>query len=275
VAASIHPSAIVHPGAVLGEDVVIGPHCLIEDNVILGDRTRIDGFALIKSNVRMGADNRVHSHACVGGEPQDLKYKGEETWVEIGDRNTIREFVTIHRGTVGGGGRTIVGSDCLLMAYVHLAHDCHLGDRVILANAVMLGGHVTLGTGASIGGMTGVAQFVRIGEYAFLGAMSGLGMDLPPYMLAAGSRASLHSLNLVALRRLGISKEAFGALNLSYKRIFRSEIPRADALASVEAEFGHIPEIAKILEFIRNSKRGIVTPEKGVENGSEPVDFTN
>lgn len=269
--AQIHPTAVVHPGAELDDGVVIGPHCVVEDKVFLGAGTRLEAFSLVKPYVRMGRDNIIHSHACVGGEPQDLKFKGEETWVTIGDGNHIREYVTIHRGTAGGGGQTVIGSGCLLMAYVHVAHDCHLSDNVIMANAAMLGGHVHIGRNSAIGGMSGVHQFVNIGEYAFLGAMSGLGQDLPPYMLAAGSRASLHSLNVVALRRLGVSRETMSAMNQTYKRVYRSETPRDEAMASVEKDFSHIPEVMSVVAFIRASKRGTVTPDKTGNGAPEPT----
>ncbi len=259
---TIHPSAVVDPKAKLGENVDIGPFCVVEDNVELGDGTRLDAFATVKSHTSMGAGNRVHSYACVGGEPQDLKYHGEESRLTIGDNNAIREYVTIHRGTQDGGGLTSIGSGCLLMAYVHIAHDCHLRDGVILSNAVSLAGHVLIEEHASIGGMTGVHQYVRIGKGAFLGAMSGLGQDLPPYMLAAGARASLHGPNLIGLRRRKAPQETIAAVKTAYKRIFRSGDLRQDSLDLVLQEFSAINEVANLVDFIRSSERGVVSPAK-------------
>ncbi len=260
MAVRIHPTAIVHPGAELGNDVEAGPFCVIQDRVVVGDRTRVEAFAQVHSYTRIGSDCRIFSYASVGGEPQDLKFSGEESWLSIGNRTTIRENCTINRGTAGGGGETRIGDNCLLMAYVHVAHDCRVGNGVILSNAAMLAGHVVIEDCAVIGGMSGVHQFVRVGEYAFVGAMSGLPQDLPPYMLAAGSRARMHGPNLIGLRRYAFSPEFIPALRTVYKRIFRSDTPRKEALDSVEAEFGHFPQMRTLVEFIRSSERGILSP---------------
>ncbi len=182
---TIHPTAIVHPDAALGNDVEVGPYAIIEDKVTIGDRCRIGSHAQILSHTTMGTDNTVFSFASVGGTPQDLKFQGEESYLVIGNNNSIREYVTLHRGTSGGGGFTRIADECLLMAYVHVAHDCKLGNNVILSNAAMLAGHIEIGDYAVIGGMSGVHQFVRIGECAFLGAMSGLGMISLPTCLPA------------------------------------------------------------------------------------------
>jgi UDP-N-acetylglucosamine acyltransferase len=261
VATQIHPSAIVHPGAQLGQDVVVGPCCVVEDKVSIGDRCRLDPFCQIKAFTTLGADNRVHSYALVGGEPQDLKFRGEETHLTVGDNNQIREYATLHRGTEDGGGLSSVGSGCLLMGYVHVAHDCHIGDGVILSNGAMLAGHVTIDSGAIVGGMSGVHQFVRIGEEAFVGAMSGLGQDLPPFMLAAGARAKVHGPNFIGLKRKGYSQETMAALKTAYKSIWRSETPRQEALDDVESALGSHPEIRKLVAFIRQSERGVVSAQ--------------
>jgi len=264
----IHPTAVVHPGAEIGEGSVVGPYCIIEDRVVLGKNTRMDAFSQVKSYTRMGEGNRVYSYALIGEEPQDLKFHGEDSWVEIGDNNRIREFVTIHRGTEGGAAVTRVGSGCLLMAYVHLAHDCILGNGVIMSNAASLAGHVDVGDNAIIGGMTGIHQFVRIGKNAFIGGMTGVGLDVPPFCLASGDRARLHGLNLVGLTRRGMPKEKISALKSAYKTIFRSNLDREQALAEVEQTLGQYQEVAEFLDFIRTSERGITPAAKGNNKGN-------
>jgi UDP-N-acetylglucosamine acyltransferase len=266
VSTSIHSTAQIAAGATIGENVTIGPNCLIEDNVVIGDGVVLDAFSQVKEYSRLGDNVHVHSYAIVGGQPQHLAYKGEETWVEVGENTVIREFATVHRGTVQGHGRTAIGANCFLMAYVHVAHDCLLGDHVIMSNASSLAGHVEIGDHVMVSGMSGVHQFVRIGEYAFLGAMGGFGQDVPPFTLATGVRASLHGLNLIGLRRNGFSREAIFALKKAYQQLFRSETVREKALVQVEEELGEFPEVTRFLEFIKSSKRG-VTPHK--DNGDE------
>ena len=260
MAVSIHPTALVDPRAQLGEGVVVGPYCVVEgEKVAVGDGTRLDAFAQVKSHTVIGRGNRIHSYACLGGEPQHLGFKGEDTMVEIGDNNVIREYVTVHRGTAKGLGYTRIGSGCMLMAYVHIAHDCELGDRVIMANAASLAGHVSIGDCATVNGMSGVHQFVRIGEFSFLGAMGGFSQDVPPYTIATGVRAKLHGLNLIGLRRGGFSRENIGALKKAYQLIWRSDLTREEALEEALATLGDAPEVVRLVEFIRGSERG-VTP---------------
>ncbi len=258
----IHPSAIVHPGAVLGTGVTIGPFAIIEGDVRVGDGTIIDAGAQIKRFTTLGADNHVHSMACVGGEPQDLKFHGEETRLEIGDRNKIREFSTIHRGTEGGGALTRVGSDNLMMAYSHIAHDCVVGDNNVLANAATLAGHVIVGNEVVVGGLSAVHQFVTIGDFAFIGGKTGVAQDVPPFMLTVGERATLRGLNLIGLRRHGFSSEEISALKSAYKLIWRSNQERNEVMQQVETELGSFPQVMKLLDFIRSSKRGTITPER-------------
>ena len=253
----IHPSAVVHPGAQLGKNVSIGPFCLIDDQTIIGDGTQIDAHSQIKSFTRLGTDNHVHSYASLGDAPQDLKYRGEDTWLEIGDRNRIREFTTLNRGTVEGGGKTLIGSDCFIMAYAHIAHDCILGDGVILANAATLAGHVHVGKRAVIGGLSAVHQFARIGEFAFIGGKTGVAQDVPPYMLASGERAKLHGPNVIGLRRSGFSQEDISALKKAYRIIWRGGHRKEAAMEMVEQEFGSLPSIKVLLEFLRTSNRGV------------------
>ncbi len=268
----IHPTAVVDPGAELGKDVAVGPFCIVEQDVAIGDGTTLDACSQVKAHTRMGRGNRLHTHAIVGGEPQDLKFHGEKSLLEVGDNNVFREFCTIHRGTENGGGVTRIGNGGLFMAYVHVAHDCILGDGVIMSNASSLAGHVVIGDHVIIGGMCGVHQFVHVGEFGFVGAMSGLGQDLPPYMLASGARARLHGLNLIGLRRRGFPAEALSALKKAYKTIFRSGRERQEALASVMEEFGAVPQVAKLVDFIRGSARGIVTPAVRGDNGDDTQD---
>ncbi len=263
--ATVHPTAIVHPDAKLAPDVEVGPFCHIEQDVEIGAGSRLDPYAQVLRYTRVGRNCRIHSQAVVGGEPQDLKFRGEPSTLEIGDNTVIREFVTLHRGTQGGGGVTSVGNSCLLMAYVHVAHDCILGDHVILSNAAMLAGHVTIGSHAVVGGMTGVHQFVHVGEHAFVGAMSGLPQDVPPYLLASGSRAKLHGPNIIGLRRHGFSQDFINGLRSCYRKIFRSETPRRQALDEAFAEFGHLTELGVFFDFIRNSERGLLSAS--VKNG--------
>jgi UDP-N-acetylglucosamine acyltransferase len=267
---TVHPTAIIHPDARLAQDVEVGPFCTIEQDVEIGAGSRLDPYAQVLRYTRVGQNCRIHSQAVIGGEPQDMKFRGEPSTLEIGDNTVIREFVTIHRGTEGGGGVTRVGNSCLLMAYVHVAHDCILGDHVILSNAAMLAGHVVIGSHAVVGGMTGVHQFVHIGEHAFVGAMSGLPQDVPPYLLASGSRARLHGPNIIGLRRHGFSQEFLNALRSCYRRIFRSETPRRQALEESFKEFGHLTELGVFFDFIRNSERGLLSAN--VKNGEPGSD---
>lgn len=259
---TIHPTAIVASQATLGVEVTVGPYAIIEGQVQIGDGTRIDAGAQIKRNTTLGAHNHVHSMACVGGEPQDLKFHGEISSLIIGDRNKIREFSTIHRGTEGGGGITRVGSDNLMMAYSHIAHDCLIGDSNVLANAATLAGHVTIGSDVVIGGLSAVHQFVTIGDFAFIGGKTGVPQDVPPFMLAVGERATLRGLNLIGLRRHGFSSEEIHALKSTYKLIWRSNQERNEVIQQVETELGHFPQVMKLLEFIRASKRGTISPER-------------
>lgn len=267
MATVIHPTAQVSPTAELGDDVTIGHCAVVEDNVVIGDGSRVDAFASIKAYTRMGKNNNIHSYAMVGGIPQDLKFRGEVSWLEMGDNNTVREFATLHRGSEGGGGITRIGSGNLFMAYTHIAHDCILGSGIVMSNSAMIAGHVVVEDGAILGGFAGVHQFTRIGTHAFVGAMSGIGMDVPPYMLAAGPRAELHGPNLVGLRRLQASREVIAAIRSAYRAIWLSGAPRAEALDRVEKEFGAIPQVEEIIAFVRASARGVLPASSKEGNG--------
>lgn len=259
---AIHETAIVHPQAQVGTEVQIGPYCVVDAEVRIGRGTRLDPFVHIQSHTTLGEDNHVHSYACVGGVPQDLKFQGEQSVLEIGDRNTIREYVTLNRGTADGGGLTRVGSDCLLMAYSHVAHDCQVADGVILANAATLAGHVSIGAHAVIGGLSAVHQFVSIGEFCFIGGKTGVAQDVPPYVLAAGERASMRGLNLVGLKRRGFNKETIQALRKVYSLVLRSGLTRDEAIAQALQQWGDIEQVQRFLEFIQNSERGVIPQER-------------
>lgn len=264
----IHPTAMVSPSAVLGENVQVGHCAVIEDNVIIGDNTRVEPFASVKRFTRMGKGNVIHSYAMVGGIPQDLKFHGEESWLELGDNNNVREFATLHRGTEGGGGLTRIGSNNLFMAYTHIAHDCIIGSNVVMSNSAMLAGHVTVGDGAILGGFAGVHQFTRIGKNAFIGAMSGIGMDVPPYMLATGNRAELHGPNLVGLRRIQASRELIAEIRAVYRILWLSGLPRKEALDQVMSEYSQVAQIAEIVDFIRASQRGVMAAATKEHDGA-------
>lgn len=265
MATEIHPSALVDSNAQLGENVKIGPFCIIEGNTVIGDNCTLDANVQIKSFTRMGKGNTLDSGVIIGGLPQHLGFKGEETWVELGDNNILREYATIHRATGVDIGResTVVGSNCMLMAYSHVAHDCVLGDHVIMASSANLAGHIEVGNYVTIGGMSGIHQFVRIGDYAFVGAMSGFGQDIPPYMIATGVRGALQGPNSIGLRRNGFKAKTCNALKKAYKLIFRSEIARKDALDAAEKEFSEFPEVQNLVDFIRSSKRGVAVAGHG------------
>jgi UDP-N-acetylglucosamine acyltransferase len=262
---NIHPSAFVSSGAEIADNVTIGPCAMVGDNVSIGEGCRIDGFAIVRPYTRMGRDNHVFSHAMVGEIPQDLKFRGEVSWLEIGDNNRIREFSTLHRGTEGGGGVTRVGDNCLLMAYIHVAHDCQLGSNIVMSNCATLAGHVVVGDSAIIGGLSAVHQFVRIGHNAFVGGMTGIGMDLPPYLLASGERAGVCGPNVVGLRRLNLPKENMAAIRAAFRLIWLSGTPRKEALEKAAVEFAHIPQVMEIVDFVRGSQRGVMAADRNAE----------
>ncbi|MBI5446237.1 MAG: acyl-ACP--UDP-N-acetylglucosamine O-acyltransferase [Deltaproteobacteria bacterium] len=254
----IDPRAIVDPRAELGEGVEVGPFAMVGPHVKVGAGTTIGAHALVEGHTTLGAGCRVFPFASVGTTPQDLKYKGEETHLVIGERTIVREYASLNVGTIGGGGTTRIGSDCLLMAYTHVGHDCSLGDLVILANAATLAGHVTIQEWAGIGGLTAVHQFVRIGEHAYVGGCSAVTMDVPPYLSAAGNRAKLYGLNQVGLRRRGFSEDSLKALRRAYRAVFRSTGTLSSCLAAVRETPDYArPEVRKFIEFMADSERGV------------------
>ncbi|MBD3867093.1 MAG: acyl-ACP--UDP-N-acetylglucosamine O-acyltransferase [Acidobacteria bacterium] len=254
---SIHPTAIVDPGAELDEGVIIGPHAVIADRVRIGSGCSIGASTVIQGPTVLGSDNVIHPMTSIGGDPQDLKYAGEETTLTIGSRNRIREFVTINRGTAGGGGKTVVGDDNLLMAYAHFGHDCLVGHRTVFANAATLAGHVEVGNDATIGAYSGVHQFCRIADHAFIGGYSVVTRDAMPWVLTVGNRATSHGVNLVGLRRSGLPKETIRAIKQCYMTLFRSKLGLEEAVEQVREANGEIPEIRYFLEFVRSSERGV------------------
>jgi UDP-N-acetylglucosamine acyltransferase len=263
----IHPTAVVHDGAVVADDAVIGPYSVIGPRVTLGSGTVIDHHVSVMGRTTMGSGNRVHPFASIGGPPQDLKYKGEDTALVIGDRNTIREFVTLNLATASGSGVTSIGSDCLFMAYVHVAHDCVVGNGVIMANCATLAGHVHIDDRAIIGGLTAIHQFCRIGRSTMIGGCSAIVKDVVPFSLVSGNRAYVHGLNLVGLRRQGFTATDVGHLKHAFRIIFRSRLMQREALETVAREIPATPAITHLLEFVQGSKRGLTTaPRTG---GSE------
>jgi UDP-N-acetylglucosamine acyltransferase len=255
---TIHPSAVVSPKAHLGQNVSVGPYVVIEENVTVGDGTTIAPHALISRGTRLGRECRVFHSAAVGGPPQDLKYKDEPTTLEVGDRTTIREFATLNRGTVASG-KTTIGSDCLIMAYAHIAHDCRVGNQVIIANCSALAGHVTIEDWVIVGGLTPIHQFVRIGIHSMVGGGVRVAKDVPPYVLASQSPVIFEGLNLIGLRRRGFSRATIDLIDTAYRLIYRSGLNVSQAVTRIRQEIDLIPEIQTLLDFVTSSRRGIIS----------------
>ena len=254
----IHSTAIVHAdGARIHESVEIGPYAVIGANVSIDEGTRVGAHAVIEGWTEIGKDNRIFQFTSIGADPQDLKFHGEVSSLRIGDRNTIREFVTMHRGTEDGGSETVVGNDNLFMAYAHVAHDCVIGNRVILANGATLGGHVRVEDWAILGGLSAVHQFTRIGSHAMISGGSMVAQDIAPYLIAQGDRAKAVGINLIGLKRRNFSDETLRDIKQAYKLMFRSNLRQEEALARITAEVSDAPEIKAFVEFIRASERGV------------------
>jgi UDP-N-acetylglucosamine acyltransferase len=253
----IHPTAIIHPNAILGNDVSIGPYTIIGEGVTIADGCEIGPHVVIEGVTTIGEYSRISQFACIGGPPQDITYRGEPTRVEIGARVRIREYVTVHRGTVKGGGVTVIGDECFLMAYCHVAHDCSLGEGVIMANSAHLGGHIQIGRKAILGGVVAVHQFVRVGEFALVGGVSGVAKDVPPFTLASGARIYVYGLNEVGLRRNGFSRETILTLKRAFKLAFRSGLPLKQAAERIRVEMQQTPEAVRFADFLVSSRRGM------------------
>jgi UDP-N-acetylglucosamine acyltransferase len=253
----IHPTAIVHPGAEIGADVQIGPYAVIGEHVKIGRGTTVGPSAVIEGWTEIGENNRIFHLCSVGAIPQDLKYRGEETYLKIGNGNIIREFATIHLGTVTGDGETTIGDNNLFMAYSHVAHDCHIGNRVIMANGATLAGHIRVEDFAILGGLCAVHQFVRIGESVMIAGGSMVGQNVPPYTMASGDRAALHGLNLVGLKRRGFSEEVIADLKKAYRILIRSGLRTEEALTRIRGEIPQSAEVSHFVDFVEQSERGI------------------
>ena len=253
MSATVHPTAVVAPGAVLGDGVEIGPYCVLGDQVSVGPATRLVSHVVVSGPAVIGARNLVHPFAVLGAPPQDRSYAGEPTSVELGNDNVIREHATIHRGTVRGGGLTRVGDGNLLMVGVHVAHDVHLGDRVTLTNGTLLAGHVRIGSYVVTGGHAAIAPFVHVGESAFVAGGAMVERDVPPYMIAAGDRARVRAINRVGLARRGVPSESCAAIKRAFKLLYLNGQPRSVALEQVHAELGEDPWVARLVAFIRES----------------------
>ncbi len=255
---AIHPTAIVHPDARIGEGVEIGAYSMVGEHVSIGDGTRIGPHVVITGHTRIGRDNRIFQFCSLGEIPQDKKYNGEPTELEIGDRNVIRESCTFNLGTAQDAGVTRIGSDNWIMAYVHIAHDCQVGNHTTFANNASLAGHVHVGDHAILGGFTGVHQFCRIGAHVMTGISSVVFKDIPPYVLAAGQPAAPHGINSEGLKRRGFSTEALAALKRAYKLLYREGRTLAEARSELEILRQEAPEVGLMADFLDQSTRGIV-----------------
>ena len=258
MSASIHETAIVSSSARVGNDCYIGPFCTIGDEVTIGDGVRLDSHVVVDGRTSIGSGTRVYPFVSIGLAPQDLKYGGEPTAVEIGERNHIREFVTIHRGTAGGGGTTRIGNENLLMAQAHVAHDCQLGSNIIMANAATLAGHVEIADRASVGAYSGVHQFCRVGYEAFVGGYSVVVKDAPPFAIIQGNHAKCYGLNRIGLKRRGYSKETIEKLNHAYHLYLSAKLNTTQAIERMRAEITDCKEVDMLVDFIESSKRGVV-----------------
>jgi UDP-N-acetylglucosamine acyltransferase len=253
----IHPSAIVSSHAVLGARVDIGPFAIVGDGCEIGDDCEIAARATLERDVKLGVGVKVGIGTVLGGAPQDLKYAGEHTTVEIGDGTVIREYSTVNRGT-SQSFKTTVGSHCLLMSYVHIAHDCHIGNGVIIANGVQLAGHVVIEDKATLSGLSAVHQFARIGRYSFIGGMSRVSKDIPPFLKAVGNPLKLYGLNTIGLQRNGFAEDVMRELKRAYRLFFRSDLNLSQAMQRAETELEMFPEVLELIRFVEASGRGVV-----------------
>lgn len=254
---TINHLAVVHPDASIGDDVIIEPFVVIEENVVIGSNTHIQAHAHIKSGTRIGEHCKIFTGAAIGATPQDLKFSGEESVVFIGDRTVIREYVTVHRGT-SATGQTVIGKDCLVMAYCHVAHDCVVGSNVILANAVQLGGHAEVGDWAIVGGLTGVHQFEKIGKHAMVGAGFRVMKDVPPFVRAGHHPLSFSGINTIGLRRRGFTEDSIDIITETYRILYQSGLNITDAIEQLERDYNTCQETKDIVEFVKRSTRGII-----------------
>jgi UDP-N-acetylglucosamine acyltransferase len=255
----IHTQAVVAASARLGTGVKIGPYAIVGENVSLGDGCLVDAHAVVQGPATIGKHNVFHPFCTVGGDPQDLKFHGEQTELTVGDGNTFREYVTVSRGTVGGGGKTTIGNGSLFMAYSHIAHDCHVGNETIFANGATLAGHVTVEDYATIGAFSPVHQFCRIGRYAYIGASTVITQDVPPFSRVVTERSTKsYGLNSIGLERKGFSKERLQSLQRAYRVLIRSKLNTTQALAEIRAKLAESEDVQELIRFIEAAERGIV-----------------
>jgi UDP-N-acetylglucosamine acyltransferase len=254
----VHPSAVVSPRAEVGEGAYVGPFCTVGDEVRLGARVRLESHVVVDGRTEIGEETHVFPFASVGLEPQDLKYRGEPAETRIGKRCRLREFVTVHRGTEGGGMVTSIGDDCLIMAQAHVAHDSRVGDRVIMANAATLAGHVEVADGANVGAYSGVHQFCRVGREAYVGGYSVVVKDALPFALTVGNHAKCYGLNTVGMKRRGYPQETMEALHHAFRLLLASKLNTTQALSRIREEIEGSPEVEELLRFIETSRRGVV-----------------
>ncbi len=254
----IHPSALIHPGAQLAEDVTVGAYSIIGEQVRIGPGTTIADHVCIAGRTTIGARNRIYSFSVLGGTPQDKKYHGENTALEVGDDNTIREFCTFNIGTEDDVGTTRLGNNNWIMAYVHLAHDCQVGNHTTFANHATLAGHVHVGDWAVLGGFVGVHQFVRVGAHSFIGISAVITQDVPPFVMVAGHPAAPHGINSEGLRRRGFGAEEIAAIKQAYRKLYRSGLSLEDARGEIDRIAEQTPRVREMLDFLAHSSRGIV-----------------
>ncbi|MCB1054095.1 MAG: acyl-ACP--UDP-N-acetylglucosamine O-acyltransferase [Acidobacteria bacterium] len=267
MAIDIHETAVVDPGAELADGVRVGPFAVIGAGVVIGEGSEIGAGAHIEGPTRMGRENRVFPKATLGFEPQDLKYRGEDTALEIGDRNQFREFVTVHRGTGHGRSLTTIGSDCLFMVYTHVAHDCIVGDRVVMANCATLAGHVEVESDATISAFSAVHQFCRVGCHAYIGGYSVITMDALPYVKTVGGKPATYGLNSIGLKRKGFDADAIGRLEQALKIFLASKLNTTQALERLRGELGGHPEVDHLVAFVESAQRGVIKALPGRRGG--------
>jgi UDP-N-acetylglucosamine acyltransferase len=266
-----HATAVVHPGAVIGRDVEIGPYCLVGEHVSIGEGTQLLANVVIQGHTEIGSENVIYPFAVIGGTSQDKKFRGEVSYVRIGDRNQLREYVTVNRGTEPGSATTI-GSDCHLLAYVHIAHDCHIGDKVVMSNLTQLAGHCIVGDGANLAGMVGVHQFVRIGRYAFIGGRSKILKDCPPFMLVEGNPAIVRGLNRVGLKRQEVTSEAQAELKDAYRMLYMGNETLSTVVDRLREKV-RTPEGKELVAFFAaDSDRGYTTATRRGARAPESAD---
>lgn len=268
MANTIHSTAVVGPEVKLGDGIIIGPYAVVEGEVTIGNATEVGAHAVVQGWTRIGEANRIFPHAAVGFDPQDKKHKREEkTFLEVGNANIFREFSTTHRGTVDGGGTTRIGSHNLFMAYSHVAHDCQIGDGCVFANSATLAGHVVVEDRAIIGGLVGIHQFCRIGTMVMIGGCSRVTQDVPPYALCVGTPAQIYNLNVVGLKRAGMSASGMKLIKEAFRIMFHSGLARNNAIEQVEREIELTPEVKCLVDFARASERGLCGSAKEPSNG--------